>query len=638
MALQSDEALMLPISGKHVLKIALRVKQLIDTIIPIQFEASSISRPDSPILTQKVYDLLLDSAGGKGGGEPGTSSRRYRAVLVFALLIVRRWNKSSSLSVLYDSELYETRALAAEVLALKFIDSEQDEYYLFRDVLCRRYSITIHGRDARPLNALELAVDMHATIVIGAAGFQRCINWLWRGWIIQSDEDPTVYTFYKYVNDTRFLRHFDPERIKTPMYQNYIQLIISFVYLGLYTICINTISGEGEPIELFEASFYIFTFGFVWDELTKFYSVGWDYIGFWNVFNDTLYVLVITSFALRWLALSFAKDSAQRLEWDVIAYRTFACAAPLIWGRILLFLDSIQFFGAMLVVLKELMKESIIFYVLLIVVSGGFLQAFVGLDTADDAVRNFSMELVKVMTMTVLDSPDFELFDNFAPPYGKVLYCIFTFLISTLLLNILVALFNSAYEKIYDNAVSEYMALVAQKTLRFVRAPDENVFVPPFNLIELLFLMLPFEWWMDQTLYEQINNIILTFIYSPFLLVIGWKEAKAARRINYNRSRGFHDDANEVDEQWDLTDGYDDSDSQHDNHIEVEQMEAVIAAGDPEFIIDEKAWLGHVQNAAPKIEKGDSVGVGWESYALYEKIEKLTIMVEELKKQIDEKK
>ena len=66
-----------------------------------------------------------------------------------------------------------------------------------------------------------------------------------------------------------------------------------------------------------------------------------------------------------------------------------------------------------------------------------------------------------------------------------------------MLLNILIALYNSAYQvcqtclpagiglwliscelkDITDNAIDEYMALFSQKTMQFVRAPDENVFI-----------------------------------------------------------------------------------------------------------------------------------------------------------------
>lgn len=53
------------------------------------------------------------------------------------------------------------------------------------------------------------------------------------------------------------------------------------------------------------------------------------------------------------------------------------------WMRLLLYLDSIRFFGAMLVVLKVMMKESLIFFALLVVIIVGFLQAFIGMDNAD---------------------------------------------------------------------------------------------------------------------------------------------------------------------------------------------------------------------------------------------------------------
>ena len=56
------------------------------------------------------------------------------------------------------------------------------------------------------------------------------------------------------------------------------------------------------------------------------------------------------------------------------------------WSRLLLYLDSFKFFGAMLVVLKVMMKESVIFFALLIIIIIGFLQAFIGLDLADDNV------------------------------------------------------------------------------------------------------------------------------------------------------------------------------------------------------------------------------------------------------------
>ena len=43
-----------------------------------------------------------------------------------------------------------------------------------------------------------------------------------------------------------------------------------------------------------------------------------------------------------------------------------------------------QFLNALLTITQVMMKESLIFFALLIVVLIGFLQAFIGMDSADD--------------------------------------------------------------------------------------------------------------------------------------------------------------------------------------------------------------------------------------------------------------
>lgn len=117
-----------------------------------------------------------------------------------------------------------------------------------------------------------------------------------------------------------------------------------------------------------------------------------------------------------------------------------------------------------------------------------------------------------------------------------------------ILLNILIALYNSAYEDITENAIDEYMALFSQKTMQFVRAPDENVFIAPFNLIEMFCLILPFEWWLSDATYNRLNDYVMGFIYSPLLLVTAFLETKQAHRVKFNRRRGEDDD--DVQHEW----------------------------------------------------------------------------------------
>jgi hypothetical protein len=375
------------------------------------------------------------------------------------------------------------------------------------------------------------SADRHALTVIGSSGYQKCIAYLWRGWVVQDDEDPTRFVTYENKTNTSYWAHLDPDRMRVPRYQNYVQIAMSFIFLALYTGAINTINPKGD-LDVVEGLLYLFTLGFVCDEANKFWKVGRFYISFWNMFNSTLYALLAVSFVLRMIALGHPVDEYQRKHLNVLSYDFLAFTAPMFWLRLLLYLDTFRFFGAMLVVLKVMMRESLIFFALLIVIMVGFFQGFLGLDFAGAPdLASDSTFVIQAMLNAVMQSPEFDGFDNFAPPFGIILYYIFTFVVMVILLNILIALYNSAYEDITENAIDEYMALFSQKTMQFVRAPDENVFIAPFNLIETVFLILPFEWWMADATYEKLNNYIMAIIYSPLLVVTAYFETKEAQHV-----------------------------------------------------------------------------------------------------------
>ena len=117
-----------------------------------------------------------------------------------------------------------------------------------------------------------------------------------------------------------------------------------------------------------------------------------------------------------------------RGRFNELSYNFLAFSAPMFWMRLLLYLDTFRFFGAMLVVLKVMMKESLIFFALLAIVMVGFLQAFLGMDQVDDNANATSF-IMQTMLNSVLGSPDFSGFEKFAPPFGIILYYIFTFVV-----------------------------------------------------------------------------------------------------------------------------------------------------------------------------------------------------------------
>jgi len=369
----------------------------------------------------------------------------------------------------------------------------------------------------------------------------------------------------------------------------------------LYTGAINTINPTGD-LDIVEGLLYLFTLGFIADEIGKLLKIGINYIQFWNIFNATLYSLLAVSFVLRMVAVANEYDSPIRHRYNELSYYFLACTAPLFWGRLLLFLDNVRFFGAMIIVISRMMRESLIFFALLIVILIGFLQAFLGLDQVDEQLTAVEF-IMKAMLNAIMTSPDFDGFDNYAPPFGLILYYIYTFVIMVVLLNVLIALYNSAYEDITDNATDEYLALFAQKTMQFVRAPDENVFIPPFNLIEMFLLILPLEWWVERKRYQKINDYVMFVIYSPLLLVTAALETREAKVVRSNRRRKAEDD--DTIEEW-------------------EQLE-----GDTDFEAD--GWAKKVEETKPNVdEPGDIV----QMKKLREEVKELRELLEEVIKKV----
>ncbi len=531
-----------PFPAKEVTKVALRLKYQLEQVIPCELDEALITRANSPVITRQVIKTAQEA-----GGE------KYQACVVYCLLVCKRWFKRQALLELWDSDLHEVRAVACEVMAKRIIESEEDQFYLMQEVLLKRYSIMRNGEETKPANVIERAVDLHAVWVIGSSGYQKCVKFLWRGWLHQDDMNPANFVEYKEKTSSNYWDHLNPDRMRAPIYQNTVQIFFSLLYLVLYTIAVNTVNVSGD-LDVVEGILYLMTAGFIFEEASKFWKIGRFYFGFWNAFNSTLYTLLSISFVLRIIALIHSPDAndEQRIRYNQLSYNFFAFSAPMFWMRLLLYLDSFRFFGSMLVIVKVMMKESLIFFALLIVVVVGFLQAFIGLDQVDHN-RDITTFIIQAMVNAVMQSPEFDGFENFQHPFGLILYYIFTFVVMVILLNVLIALYNSAYADITENATDEYMALFAQKTMQFVRAPDENVFIAPFNLIEIVFLIIPFEWWMDRHRYERLNNYVMGIIYSPLLAITAFMEAQEAKTIRLNRKRGEEDD--DTTEEWEELQG-----------------------------------------------------------------------------------
>lgn len=74
---------------------------------------------------------------------------------------------------MYDADLNILRAEACQVIAKRIIEECEDQDYLFQEMLLQRFSILRNGEESTPANAVERAIDLHATRIIGSSGFQK---------------------------------------------------------------------------------------------------------------------------------------------------------------------------------------------------------------------------------------------------------------------------------------------------------------------------------------------------------------------------------------------------------------------------------------------------------------------------------
>lgn len=85
-----------------------------------------------------------------------------------------------------------------------------------------------------------------------------------------------------------------------------------------------------------------------------------------------------------------------------------------------------------------------------------------------------------------------------------------------------------------------------------MRAPDDNVFVPPLNLIEI-FLLVPFEFILSKERYRRLNMIVLAVLYAPYLAVIALYESHIHNQRTQVADGDFEDDDLEDDDIGDNT-------------------------------------------------------------------------------------
>ena len=127
------------IPAKQVTFVALRLKYMLEQVIPCELPEESITKPHSGVITDEVMKTA------KSAGKISGMTEDYGSCVIYCLLVCKQWFKNQAQLELWDADLHQLRALACEKLAKMIIEEEEDITYLMQEVLLKRYSIVVDG-------------------------------------------------------------------------------------------------------------------------------------------------------------------------------------------------------------------------------------------------------------------------------------------------------------------------------------------------------------------------------------------------------------------------------------------------------------------------------------------------------------
>ncbi|CDZ98754.1 hypothetical protein [Phaffia rhodozyma] len=493
-------------------------------LLPVEVELDLISAATSPIITPQVI-ISFTRAGGD-----------YANAVPFCLLASRR-------AFLHDSKKFPTdydenigRALACEVLARRIVHALPME--TLQTVMSTRYRYREDDGDrSAPTSALEAAIDGHAIQFLSSTEAQHVVTSLWNGeWIQQNNEaDDIDYIRYDASKIHTFWGHVNPQRLGVPRYQNIFRQIVWITFLVVYSQAVASPLWRSDPLnslDQWEYVLYLFAFSQMLEECVKLVksirlsSSLFSAVDFWTVVTVTTDVLLLSALGLRIEGIC-NKDTDLSMQLRMKSFQVLACVAPLLWIRLITVFELYRVVGTMQIIVSRMLRESAIFFILLGIMALGFIQSLLALDAADSKIDSF-WAIINLLIQALLGSPGFDQYEEgFSPPFGMVIYYFWSFLTLLILLNILIALFGTAYSDISENAMNEYLCAYSYKTISMIRAPDSFVYPSPFNIVEFFFIA-PIEWFVSKKTYEKINLWIMRFLFFIPLTVIAVYESQIA--------------------------------------------------------------------------------------------------------------
>ncbi|TPX66169.1 hypothetical protein SpCBS45565_g04681 [Spizellomyces sp. 'palustris'] len=421
-----------------------------------------------------------------------TTERAGRASVYVTLLVCKQF-RTEAKSDHVNRTLLESRGTYAEVLAILLLAQHSSDSL---DVLKESLALTV-------------AIEARATHFISDGRVNNTLMAIWRGSygydsrLTQGlQRHPSRIQARQMTEGREEIGHeggklqFRWWKLRVPRYQYYTSVFIYFIFLGLYTVVVNGRTITPAPAEI---AMYIMVFSFIAEDVKSIFLAHrrFDALGMWNWIDYVSYFIFIVAFTFR--LLSYMESNQEReLELTDIAFNILSCSAVFVWFRTLELLDTFRNFGYLLVTVRRMLQDALHFFALIGILILGFTQAFHGLALGygggkplEDPDRSSRANLPFILNMlgrSLMSDPAYDEAGSIHKFYGTILMHIFLFISYLVFMNLLIAVFNNSYDEVREKSEAEYQILLAEKILEHIQRSYEVPFLPPANLIELIFL------------------------------------------------------------------------------------------------------------------------------------------------------
>ncbi|RVX71625.1 hypothetical protein B0A52_03809 [Exophiala mesophila] len=425
------------------------------------------------------------------------------------------------------------------------------------DQVCEQNVHAMHWAKARlgkqvdrKLTALEVAIISESKSFLSSSACQKVVDAIYQGKVVYT---PT--SFFDIIPDKwkrRPISLYDPRRapilnqyrLIVPRTRNLIEVCQFIILLILYVaVMTGRESRMTTHFSAVEAIFDIYAIGWILDQVASVLEHGWAVYtqNLWSFLDVMFSTLFLVYLVLRIHAAGIS-DPDTSVQWARSGLDVLSCAAPVLIPRLAFnFMSE----NVLFVSLRAMISDFMTLTILAVWCFAGFLLSLKWLHEGAHEAITISKWMIWIWFgldgTGIGEAPDFHWL------LGPVLMVMFAFLGNTLFLTILVSMLSNTFSNIVVNAVQEVQFRRAVLTFEGVKSDAIFSYMPPFNILALLF-MLPLKWTVSDRIFHKINVTAVRVLNLPLLLMIAWFERRtlwrndrrrnAPRRINWKDANG----------------------------------------------------------------------------------------------------